>query len=122
MALRRTAVGMKSKAAWLPNPASSLADRIPVRALESGSLSPACSGRLRFRDVLGAVAVGSLHRIDGKFCRTPKYGLTYSQTTSPAGVASKKSADQPSLISVLPFGSRCAFDSLGLKKSARRGS
>jgi hypothetical protein len=47
---------------------------------------------------------------------SPKYGLTHSQTTSPAGVTSKKRPNQPSLMNVLPLGSRCAFEIRGLKK------
>jgi hypothetical protein len=40
----------------------------------------------------------------------PKWGFTNSQTTSPAGVTSKNRPNMPSLISVFPFGSRCAFE------------
>src|SRR5690242_6676844 len=44
----------------------------------------------------------------------------YSQTISPAIVTSNRRPKSPSQINVLPFGSRCAFEILGLKKSLSR--
>src|SRR5262245_2887895 len=46
----------------------------------------------------------------------PKNGFTYSQTSSPSAVTSKKRPNEDSQTSVLPFGRRCALPMRGEKK------